>query len=133
MKTFIEYFEEKQEETPFAVFVIAPVDEQIAATTRAADRNKSGRIGLPGGKVDPGESPVDAAYRESLEEGWQITKIQPEPIHTDMVEGKLIWWYMAESATMLKNYKEQHRIKPILVSKEEIASSGYGNEFIRGL
>ena len=48
------------QERPFAVFVLAPTDGGYAVTTRATDRGEGGRIGLPGGKVDPGEDPVDA-------------------------------------------------------------------------
>ena len=34
-------------ESPFAVFVLAKTDDGYAATTRAADRNEQGKIGLP--------------------------------------------------------------------------------------
>lgn len=122
------------EETPFASFVVAPTTEGgYAATTRAADRGESGRIGLPGGKVDPGETGEEAAIREAQEEGWSI---QTEPkslqlIHTDYIDGKLIHWYLSkEKAQKLQNYKEQHRITPISVDLKTIAGSGYGNQFL---
>lgn len=117
--------------TPFAVFVLAYTNNNlVAATTRAKDKNEEGRIGLPGGKVDQNENPVDAAYRESYEEGWNIENINPTPIHKDYINGKLIWWYMGYNPTKLSNYKEINRIKPIEVTKEQIANSGYGNQFI---
>ncbi|MBC8436969.1 NUDIX hydrolase [bacterium] len=61
-----------KEKTPFAAFILAPASTnpmEYAATTRAADRGESGKIGLPGGKVDPRESGEDAVRRESMEEG----------------------------------------------------------------
>jgi hypothetical protein len=53
---------------PFAVFVLVPVDGGYAATTRA-----NGRMGLPGGQVEPGETAFDAVYREAEAEFWMLT------------------------------------------------------------
>lgn len=117
---------------PFAVFVVAQVAGGLyAATTRAKDRGEAGRIGLPGGKVDPGESPEQAAIREAAEEGWRITG-PLRKIHEGIVEGRLVWWFAAPRAEVLVVYKEQGRITPVEATLEEIASSGYGNEFLRG-
>lgn len=127
----LSFFYSKSTNTPFAVFVLAEVEPGLyAATTRAADRGELGRIGLPGGKVDPGESPEDAAIRESAEEGFKVQG-PLTLIHEDFVDGKLIWWYRALSAKKLKSFKEQGRIKPILVPLKDIAESGYGNEFLK--
>jgi len=120
-----------EEQQPFAVFVVAPYQDGYAATTRAKDRGESGRIGLPGGKIDPGENPVEAAVRESEEEGWQVLNINPIPIHKAIVEGKMVWWFRADSAQPLTEYKEKYRgIIPIKVDLQTIANSGYGNEFL---
>jgi len=116
------------EEKAHAVFCIVPVSGGFAATTRAADRGEQGKIGLPGGKVDLGEDMVSALYRECEEEGWTVKGISPEPVHTSEVEGKPVAWYTALSAEMLENYKEQHRIQPIVASVSDLAASGYGNE-----
>jgi hypothetical protein len=117
------------ETKPFAVFVLSPVHGSgYAATTRSADTGEFGKIGLPGGKLDAGENPVDAAYRESKEEGWQMFNINPNPIQKKYVDGKEVWWYKAISAKMLSDFKEKGRIKPIIVSKQDILKSGYGNE-----
>jgi hypothetical protein len=119
-------------EGPFAVFVVAPVDGGgYAATTRAADRGETGRIGLPGGKVDPGEAPVDALVRECAEEGWTIAGVESEPAHMAEVDGKPVWWYRARSANMLKDFKEKGRITPVAKPLSQIAESGYGNEWLR--
>lgn len=114
---------------PFAVFVVSPVHGSgYAATTRASDRGEYGRIGLSGGKVDVGENPIDAAYRESKEEGWLVFNIDPNPIQKKSVDGKVVWWYKAISAKMLSDFKEKGRIQPIIVSKQDILKSGYGND-----
>jgi len=115
-------------ESPFAVFVLAKANDGYAATTRAADRNEQGKIGLPGGKVDIGESPVQAATRESNEEGWQVTITNTTPIHKQLVDGKMVYWYAGENAVKLNNFKEKGRITPIVATREQILSSGYGNE-----
>ena len=116
---------------PFAVFIVAQTGNQVCATTRAADRGESGKIGLPGGKVDAGEMPHQAALREAREEGWDIGNINPIPIHKALVEGKLVWWFEGSNATILTTFKEKGRIQPVLVSQEAIANSGYGNEFLK--
>jgi hypothetical protein len=107
---------------PFAVFVLVQVDGGYAATTRT-----KGRIGLPGGKVEKNESPVDAAYREGKEEGWEIKDIDPNPIQTVIREGKLFWWFKAKSAKKLDTYKEQGKITAFVASGKEILTSGYSN------
>ena len=64
----------------YAAFILArTLDGCWAATTRPADRGQAGRIGLPGGKVEPGEDPAAAALREAAEEGWRIMRHVPDP------------------------------------------------------
>ena len=119
-------------ESPFAVFVVAKLgSDLVAGTTRAADRNESDRIGLPGGKVDAGEDPVDAAIRESEEEGWKVEIVNTTPIHQDIVDGRVVWWYEGINPVKLKDYKEKNRITPISCRVEDVLKSGYGNENLR--
>jgi 8-oxo-dGTP pyrophosphatase MutT (NUDIX family) len=116
-------------DTPFAVFIVANLpDGRIAATTRP-----DGRIGLPGGKVDPGELPVSAALREAAEEGWAIHGTLTLA-HSALVEGRLVHWFALDgTAHALLDYKEKYRgIRPIAVPRADIASSGFGNDWIGG-
>jgi 8-oxo-dGTP pyrophosphatase MutT (NUDIX family) len=115
-----------------AAFILAPTHGGIAATTRAADRGEAGRIGLPGGKVESGETPLQAAIREAREEGWEITRPHPEPVQVmispEFAPGYIIYWYVAGKARRLDEYKEQGRITPIVVRPDDIVRSGYGND-----
>jgi ADP-ribose pyrophosphatase YjhB (NUDIX family) len=115
-----------------AAFILAPTNGGIAATTRAADRGEAGRIGLPGGKAEAGESPLQAALREAREEGWEITRPHPEPIQVmvnpDFAPGYVIYWYVAARARRRDEYKEQGRITPIVVGADDVIKSGYGND-----
>lgn len=115
----------------FAVFAVAPVSSGLAATTRAADRGEAGRIGLPGGKVDPGETPVEALIRECAEEGWSISGVEETPCHVALVEGRPVAWFYANHATLLSTYKEVGRISPIVATRNAVADSGYGNEWLK--
>ena len=113
-----------------AVFLCYEVSPGVfAATTRAADRGEAGKIGLPGGKVDPGETLVQALFRECQEEGWQIDgAIDPVPFHTATVEGFTVHWLKTAHARPLSNFKEMQRIRPITASINNILASGYGND-----
>lgn len=124
MASFKDFFDNK----PFAVFILAPFGQGYAATTRPADRGESGQIGLPGGKVEPNEDPIIAAKRESMEEGWSIDILDTTPFHKQQVDGNTVWWYRGANPKMLKSFKELGRISPIVASREEIISSGFGNE-----
>lgn len=121
---------ESESEKPFAVFALARVGSGgYAATTRPADRGQAGKIGLPGGKLDPGEDPLEAVLRECEEEGWSVRISNREPIQKLMVDGKMVWWYQADpNPKILTQYKEKHRIVPVVVSKDAVLTSGYGNE-----
>jgi len=129
-KIYAAFIEEMKKKTkrnpPWAVFIVGKVGDKYAATTR-----DDGRIGLPGGKVDVGESGKVAVMREATEEGWSFPKeTNLTLIHQQDVEGNPIDWYMADTTpSKLSEYKEKHRgIKPILITEEELRNSGFGNE-----
>jgi hypothetical protein len=120
---------ESYDESPFAVFVVYQYpDGKIAATTRPKDRmgdDNGVSYGLPGGKVDPGEDPMDAAIRESEEEGWIVSGLTHK--HSATVQGKMVWWYRATNAKPLQEYKEKYRgIKPVKINPQKL--KGFGNE-----
>jgi len=111
----------------FAAFIVCRANsKEFCATTR-----DDGRIGLPGGKVEIGENPWDAAIREAKEEGWKVQLISKLPIHQQEVDGKKVQWFAATKVKKLLNFKEKGRIKPITVSAQKILTSGFGNENLK--
>lgn len=108
----------------FAAFVIARTEGGFAATTRP---KKADKFGLPGGKLEAGESPIEAAIREAAEEGWKISGINPMPMQAWVVDRKLVLWFTATTAVRLSVYKEQGRITPVVISREMLLASGFGN------
>jgi hypothetical protein len=122
---------EEEEDNAFAAFVVVKLpNNKIAATTRPYEKSENKKIGLPGGKVEKNEKPIDAAYRESEEEGWKVSRIG-DIIASKMVKGKPIVYFEGFDAEKLEDYKEkENNIKAIEVSIEEISQTGYGNDFI---
>lgn len=122
----------EEEQKAFASFVVVKLpDGKIAATTRPYEKSKNKKIGLPGGKVEKGETPKQAAYRESKEEGWDVEKIG-DIIASKKVNGKIIVYYIGYGAKKLDDYIEKENdIEAIAVSIEEISNTGYGNDFIK--
>jgi len=114
----------------YAAFVAALTEDgQWAATTRAADRGESGRIGLAGGKIDDGETAEQAALREAAEEGWLIQPNSLSILHVQYVDGNpVVWFFSNQPAIPLEEWEEKGRITPIAVSYEALAASGYGND-----
>lgn len=119
-----------------AVFAIIHLGNgMVGAVTTAIDKleSKNGiTLGLPGGKVDDGETHLQALVRECNEEGWGGELIFiPEPIHFEHVKGYDCYWYYLNirnsSPYMLVNYKEHYRnIYPIITHYKNVM--GLGNE-----
>jgi len=109
-----------------AVFAVVFVNGKICATTR-----EDGTIGLPGGKQEIGELPIETAMRESEEEGWKFTGVQLfHQFLTQVVNDRLVTWvYLEAGVKKLSDHKEKHRgIVPILCTVDEIIESGRGNK-----
>lgn len=114
----------------FAVFYDKDTNT-VAATTRPED--SSVKVGLPGGKVDSGETYTDALFRECKEEGWDISESTPKCFHSQEIEGFNVFWFLVDKAVKLSEYKEKHRgIIPEMVDIELLANdSTYGNDCLR--
>lgn len=117
-----------QETNIHAAFIFGPNTDGVAAVSRP-----TGGIGLPGGKLEDGETARAAAIRESKEEGWNPCFVSEEPIHVAEVEGKTIAWFSALYMEKLHRFKEVGRISPIVAAPEAVIESGNGNDFILGL
>lgn len=109
-----------------AVFALVRLSNGLYAATTRPDR--PGTIGLPGGKVEEGETLIGALTRECAEEGWQVSHVQSTPIQVRHIDSYLVFWFTAKHATILSTYKEQGRITPICATTEQILASGMGNE-----
>lgn len=102
----------------------------FAATTRP----DSSAIGLPGGKIEHGESLLDAAMREAHEEGWlvELRDASFSIMQTIVDDGKVFHWIKpnVRRIDVLPDYKEKGRIKPLWATVEEVAAFGKGNQFL---
>jgi 8-oxo-dGTP pyrophosphatase MutT (NUDIX family) len=71
------------------ILIETPNDKFIAVSRR----NSETRWGLPGGKVDSGESNVEAIIRETLEEiGLEVDPAQLTPLYSDLCPGAVTYW-----------------------------------------
>ncbi len=62
------------------IVLVSPRETFLLMMTQAPDSSGFSRWITPGGGVDPGESHLDAAYRELFEETGRRFPINPEPI-----------------------------------------------------
>jgi len=117
------------------IFVRTKLADRWAAVTRPC----GGGVGLPGGKIEPDESPREAALREAREEGWLLPEVTTEMlhrVHDGIVDGHRVIWYWVPDvyAVPMDRYKEMSRISPVPATLGEIAAGGFSNpEAIEGL
>jgi 8-oxo-dGTP pyrophosphatase MutT (NUDIX family) len=102
-----------------AVLMLFGSDESLLLTERAHDmRSHPGQVSFPGGSIDPGETPVQAALREAAEE----TGLQPEGVHV-FAELPELWlppsnfavtpvlaWWREESPVGVVDPREVHAV-----------------------
>ncbi|MEP1767279.1 MAG: NUDIX domain-containing protein [Sulfitobacter sp.] len=111
-------------------YVILPIQRRFLLT---ADMAAGPDIQLPGGGIDPGESPLQALYREVREEiGWAIG--QPRRLGAfrrfvfmpeyDMWAEKLCTVYVARPTRQLHAPTEPHHETLILDADNAIAALG---------
>ena len=116
-----------------SVFAVIEINGEIVVTTRPEDKNVP--FGLPGGKVDEGETLIDALIRECFEEGVDIKHISDLlfiKIREEYLDNGIVYWFhILGVPSLLSEYKEKYRgIKVEMKSIEEVSNSGYGNDFI---
>ncbi|MGJ8615955.1 MAG: NUDIX domain-containing protein [Sulfitobacter sp.] len=112
------------------VYAILPLKGRFLMT---AQTEPEFDVQLPGGGIDPGESPLQALHREVLEEiGWSISKprrlgafrrfvYMPE---YDMWAEKLCHVYAAHPVRPIKEPIEPDHITLVLSASEAIAALG---------
>ncbi len=111
-------------------YAILPIGRRFLLTVEFGDRVE---IQLPGGGIDPGESPLQALYREVREEtGWSITKprrlgafrrfvFMPE---YDLWAEKICHVYAAQPTRQLHPPSEPHHETLVLDAGDAVARLG---------
>lgn len=104
-----------------AACIVIPTGNTIEEILAISRRNDFTRWGIPGGKQDPGESNVECACREILEEvGIQVYPADLIPLYTGAcygADGKHFWvtaYLLKEPFTgMITDVEEGFRVKPM--------------------
>jgi 8-oxo-dGTP pyrophosphatase MutT (NUDIX family) len=88
----IKTFESFSQDEPQSVCVVIRKGNKYLGVTRKTDSTK---WGLPGGKVDPGETPLDAVIRETNEETG-LTLVNPEFVDERVYGGYRVFLYTSD-------------------------------------
>jgi 8-oxo-dGTP pyrophosphatase MutT (NUDIX family) len=111
-----------------AAFIIAKKDCGDVESHYHATTRPDGGIGFPGGKANADEDARAAAIRECVEEGWLPIGVSLEPIYSADIDGFSIFWFHADTMFKLQAFKEMGRIEPVMVTKQAMVKSGFGND-----
>jgi len=85
-------------------------------------RGRGPRLGIPGGHIEPGESPDHAAARE-LQEETGLTVVQLAPIGMVSEPGRHTYLYVAEATGRLRPSDEG---RPLWASPNQLRAGRYG-------
>ena len=111
-------------------YAILPLKQRFLMTAQLSPRVD---VQLPGGGIDPGESPQQALFREVREEiGWSIARIRrlgafrrfvymPE---YNLWAEKLCHVYVAHPARQIAHATEPDHVSVVLSAQEALASLG---------
>lgn len=111
------------------LLVRRPIDGKILAVSRKTNRT---RFGLVGGKVDPGQTPLDALFAEADQEAG-IVPLNPKLVYVALCEGEVTYMcstFMAETFT-----GELHTEEPIDIEwvNPEVLVDGPFGDYNQGL
>lgn len=91
LEHLIEAFIAKQPRS--VVMLLTNANGEILSVSR---RGRPDDLGLPGGKIDPGELPLEAAIRETFEEtGVKVSTAQFIFERVDKTDGRVAWCFRA--------------------------------------
>lgn len=97
------------------VAMLSPNQNMIIMVTRKNNH----LLGLPGGKVDPGETPLEAAIRETFEEtGISLVindTIQEHPIHVGIEGNFEVYTFIAKVPENQSFQQKEHKVKTVSI------------------
>lgn len=104
-----------------AVLIIKNADKILAVSRKGNHTD----LGLPGGKIERGETPATAACREAAEETGK-TVCNPRLVHVAKVDGIYVFVFSADLIGQLSDHINAENAKVCWVKPEDICSGTFG-------